>query len=253
MHGPIYTLVLLSVVGSNSCSMVPFTPCTCVCFGVKSMVQFTPCTCDQIHGPIYIQPVLVIKSMVSFTPRICVCCGVKSMVPFTPCTCVYYGVKLMLPFALGTFVCCGVKSMVPFTPCTCVYCGVKSMVPFTPCTCVCFGVKSMVRFTPCTCDQIHGSIYTQPILVIKSMVPFTPCICVCCGVKCMVPFTPLYFCLLWGQTHAPWFHLHPVLVSVLGSNPRSDLLPVLVIKSMVPLHPACTCDQIHGLIYTLYM
>ena len=86
----------------------------------------------------------------------------------------------------------------------------------------------------------------------------------------MVPFTPLYFCLLWGQTHAPWFHLHPVFVyvvgsnpwshlhpvlvsimgsnscshlhpvleSVLRSNPWSDLLPVLVIKSMVPFTPS---------------
>ena len=88
-------------------SMVPFG-----CCGVKSMVRFTPCSCDQIHGPIYTQPVLVIKSMVSFTPCIWVCCGVKSMVPFTPCT----------------SVCCGFKSMVPFTPCTCVYCGVKSMI-----------------------------------------------------------------------------------------------------------------------------
>ena len=155
MHGPIYTLVLLSVVGSNSCSIYT---CTFVCCGVnpwsdlhpvlviKSMVPsctcvlmsivgsnscshlhpvllavvgsnpwsdlLPPCSCDQIHCPIYTQPVLVIKSMVSFTPCICVCCGVKSMVPFTPCT----------------SVCCGFKSMVPFTPCTCVYCGVKSMI-----------------------------------------------------------------------------------------------------------------------------
>ena len=82
----------------------------------------------------------------------------------------------------------------------------------------------MARFTPCTCDQIHGPIYTQPVLVIKSMVPFTPWKCVYFGVKCMVPFTPLYFCLLWGQTHAPFT---PVLLSVVGS--------------------------IHGLIYTLYL
>ena len=31
-------------------------------------------------------------------------------------------------------------------------------------------------------------------------------------------------------------------------NPWSDLLPVLVIKSMVPFTP-CTCNQIHGHIY----
>ena len=109
------------------------------------------------------------------------------------------------------------------------------MVPFTPCTCVCFGVKSKVRFTPCTCDQIHGPIYTQPVRVIKSMVSFTPCICVCCGVKCMVPFTPLYFCLLWGQTHAP---IYTCTFVCCGVNPWSDLHPVLVIKSMVP---SCTC------------
>ena len=142
--------------------MVPFTPCTCVCFGVKSMVRFTPCTCDQIHGPIYTQPVRVIKSMVSFTPCICVCCGVKCMVPFTPLYfCLLWG-QTHAPIYTCTFVCCGVnpwsdlhpvhviKSMVSFTPCICVCCGVKSMVPFTPCTCVYYGVKLMLPFTPCT-------------------------------------------------------------------------------------------------------
>ena len=61
------------------------------------------------------------------------------------------------------------------------------------------------------------------------MVPFKPCTSVCLG-----------------SIH--WSHLHPVLLSVVELNPRSDLLPVLVIKSMVPFTP-CTCDQIHGHIY----
>ena len=65
----------------------------------------------------------------------------------------------------------------------------------------------------------------------------------------MVPFTPCTWVCL-GSIH--WSHLHPVLLSVVGSNPRSDVLPVLVIKSMVPFTP-CTCDQIHGPIYTLYL
>ena len=65
----------------------------------------------------------------------------------------------------------------------------------------------------------------------------------------MVPFTPCTWVCL-GSIH--WSHLHPVLLSVVGSNPRSDVLPVLVIKSMVSFTP-CTCDQIHGPIYTLYL
>ena len=77
----------------------------------------------------------------------------------------------------------------------------------------------MVPFTLCTCDQIHGPIYT------------------------------LYLCLLWGQTHGP---IYTFFVSVVGSNLWSDLHPVLVIKSMVRFTP-CTCDQILGPIYTLYL
>ena len=62
------------------------------------MVPFTPCTCDQIHGPIYTQPILVIKSMVPFTPYTCdqihgpiytlylYLFRVNSLVPFTSCT-----------------------------------------------------------------------------------------------------------------------------------------------------------------------
>ena len=103
------------------------------------------------------------------------------------------------------------------------------------------------------------------VLVIKSMVSFTPCIRVCCGVKTMVPLTPYTWSVVRSNS---WSHLHPVLVSVVGSNscshlhlelvsvvgsnPWSDLHPVLVIKSMVPFTP-CTCDQIHGPIYTLYL
>ena len=148
--------------------MVPFTPCTCVCFEVKSMVRFTPCMCDQIHGPIYTQPVLVIKSMVPFTPCICVCFGVKCMVPFTPYPFVCFGVKFMLHGSIYTLYLC------------------------------LFWGQIHGPIYSWNCDQIHGPIYTQPVLVIKSMVSFTPCICVCFGVKCLVPFTPLYFCLLWG-------------------------------------------------------
>ena len=169
--------VLLSVVGSNSCSMVSFTPCTCVCFGVKSMVRFTPCTCDQIHGPIYIQPVLVIKSMV---PVFVYVVGSNPWSDLHP----------VLLSVVGSNSC--------------------SMVPFTPCTCVCFGVKSMVRFTPCTCDQIHGPIYIQPVLVIKSMVPVFVSVlgsnpwshlhpaCTCDQIHGLI-YT-LYLCLLWGQS-----------------------------------------------------
>ena len=81
----------------------------------------------------------------------------------------------------------------------------------------------------------------------------------------MVPFTPVLVSVLgsnpWSHLHPvleyavgsnPWSHLHPVLESVLGSNLRSDLLPVLVIKSTVRFTP-CTCDQIHGPIYSLYL
>ena len=52
MHGPIYTLVLLAVVGSNPWSdlhpvhvikyMVPFTPCTCVCCGSNPWSDLHP-------------------------------------------------------------------------------------------------------------------------------------------------------------------------------------------------------------------
>ena len=55
----------------------------------------------------------------------------------------------------------------------------------------------------------------------KSMVPFTPCTCVCCGVKCVIPFTPYTF-VCFG------------------------------VKSMVCFTP-CTCDDIHGSIYNLYL
>ena len=64
------------------------------------------------------------------------------------------------------------------------------------------------------------------------MVPFTPCTSVYYGVKLILPF-------------------RPVLLSVVGSNPWSDLHPVLVMKSMVPFTP-CTCCVYCG-IYMLYV
>ena len=98
MHGPIYTLVLLSVVGSNSCSIYT---CTFVCCGVnpwsdlhpvlviKSMVPSCTCvlvsvvgsnSCSHLHPVLMavvgsnpwsdLLPVLVIKSMVPFTPSL---------------------------------------------------------------------------------------------------------------------------------------------------------------------------------------
>ena len=105
MHGPIYTLfILLSVLGSNPWSAlhpvlvmkskVPFTPCTCVCcgvkcvipftpytsvcFGVKSMVCFTPCTCDEIHGPIYNLYFCLLWGLIHapiYTLYVCLLCG----------------------------------------------------------------------------------------------------------------------------------------------------------------------------------
>ena len=128
--------------------------------------------------------------------------------------------------------------------------------------------------------QIIGPIYTLYLLCllwdihgvcvccgIKSMVPFTSCTSVYCGIKSMIPFA-LHPVLEYAVGSNPWFHLHPVLVSVVGSNscshlhlvlvsvvgsnPWSNLHPVLVIKSMVQFTP-CTCDQIHGPIYTLYL
>ena len=122
-------------------------------------------------------------------------------------------------------------------PCTFVCCGVKFMLHgsiYTLYLCLFWGQIHGPIYS-WNCDQIHGPIYTQPVLVIKSMVSFTPCICVCFGVKCLVPFTPLYFCLLWGQTHAP---IYTCTFVCCGVNPWSDLHPVLVIKSMVP---SCTC------------
>ena len=138
MHGPIYTLVLLSVVGSNSCSMVPFTPCTCVCFGVKSTVRFTPCTCDQIHGPIYtlynvFVSVLRSNAWSHLHPCTFVCCVVKLMLHgsiYTLYLCLLWGqthapwfhLHLVLVSVLGSnprsdlLPVLVIKSMVPFTP-----------------------------------------------------------------------------------------------------------------------------------------
>ena len=104
--------ILLSVLGSNPWSalhpvlvmksMVPFTPCTCVCcgvkcvipftpytfvcFGVKSMVCFTPCTCDEIHGPIYNLYFCLLWGLIHapiYTLYVCLLCG--QLVPFIPC------------------------------------------------------------------------------------------------------------------------------------------------------------------------
>ena len=66
----------------------------------------------------------------------------------------------------------------------------------------------------------------------------------------MVPFTPFTCVSVVGSNS--WSLLHLVLVSVVGSEPWFHLHPVLVIKSMVSF-THCTCDQIHGPIYTLYL
>ena len=133
------------------------------------------------------------------------------------------------------------------------------MVPFTPCTCVCLG------------SNAWSHLHTVGVSIVGSN-PWS-CTCVCCGVT----FTPCtwvclgsnlwshlhqHLCLFWGQMHGPiytlylrsnpWSHLHPVFVCVVGSKPWFHLYPELVIKSMVQFTP-CTCDQIHGPIYTLYL
>ena len=112
----------------------------------------------------------------------------------------------------------------------------------------------MVHLHVCTCvfwGQIHGPIYTMYLCLfrVKSMVPFTPCTWVCLGSIHWSHLHPVLESVV-GSIH--WSHLRPVLLSVVGLNPRSDLLPVLVIKSTVRFTP-CTCDQIHGSIYTLYL
>ena len=135
------------------------------------MVRFTPCTCDQIHGPIYTQPVLVIKSMV----------------PFTPCICVCFGVKLMLPFTLVHPVLLAVVGSNPWSDLHPVH-VIKYMVPFTPCTFVSCGVKSLVRFTPCTCVQIHDPIYT-----------------------CSYPWSHLHSVCVSVVRSIHWSHLYPVM------------------------------------------
>ena len=187
-------------------SMVPFTPCICVCCGVKLMLAFTPVLLSVvglIHGLIYTlylwsnpwsHPVLEYSCLLwgqthaPFTPCTFVCSGVKSMVWFTPCTCnQIYGPIYTLYLCL-----LWVKSMVWFTPLLLV---IKSMVPFTPCTFVCCGVKSLVRFTPCTCVQIHDPIYTL-------------CLCLLWGQMNDPRIYTLYVCLLCGQCIGPIYTLY---------------------------------------------
>ena len=75
----------------------------------------------------------------------------------------------------------------------------------------------MVHLHPLLWDQIHG--------------PFTCTSCTCIvylGVKSMVPFKILHPVLVSVLGSDPWSHLHPKLVYVLGSNHWFHLHPVLV-------------------------
>ena len=59
--------------------MVPFTPCTFVCCGVKSLVRITPCTCVQIHDPIYTLCLCLLWGQMNdpriYTLYVCLLCG----------------------------------------------------------------------------------------------------------------------------------------------------------------------------------
>ena len=149
--------------------MVPFTPCTCVCFGVKSMVRFTPCTCDQIHGPIYTQPVT--------------CDQIHGPI-YTLYLCLFWGQMHGPIYTLVLLSVVGSNAWSHLHPCTFVYCGIKSMIPFALHPVLEYAVGSnpwfhllYTLYLSMLWGQIHGSIYT------------------------------LYSCLLWGQIHGPIYTL----------------------------------------------
>ena len=130
---PSCTYVLVSVVGSNSCSHLHPV--------LLAVVGSNPWS--DLH------PVLVIKYMVPFTPCTCVCCGSNPWSDLHPVLLSLVGSN---PWCdLHPAVCFRIISMVPFTLCMCVCCAVNSLVPFIPCN----GPGSNQVSSLTSCGQNH--------------------------------------------------------------------------------------------------